>query len=349
MLQVLVDGGAEFGPFRFAVEPGPLGWNVLRASWPAQKFERLFVIACRTEWSRRAVERACEQVKANTPPYPALLVFPYLSEEALDDLEAAGISGIDLSGNGIILDPPHLFVRCTGKKSRLKVTSGDYSVYLSSNVASLVPRVFLLQSRFFTAKAVMEACHTRMSPLEGRTQPLVLPTVSKALTQLKRDLVIDQEGRRLSLRDPVRILTELYRSFRPPTTLEFMGKTALSNEAVWSRLRELRGRVRVVVTGRGSAGHYTGLAGPERLQLYVSDLNLVKDVLQARPTVAFPNLELHETDEEAAYFDAREHAGTLWASPIQTFLELTQGTARELDVASELRAHILNEAASRPT
>lgn len=346
MLRTLSEQEIQLGPFHLALEEHARQFDgVLRAYWPARKIERRFVIQCEAEWSRRAVERSVERLNRTPLAHPPLLVFPYLSEQALEDLQARGVSGLDLCGNGLLFDPP-LFVLRTGVKPSFRTSPGDYSVYLSSNIASLVPRVFLLQPRFFTAKAVMEACHARMSPLEGHTQPLVLPTVSKALSQLKRDLVVNQKGRQLSLRDPDRLLTELYRSFRPPMTLDFVGKTSLSLEAVWSKLRQLRRRARAVMTGKGSAALYTGLAGPDRLRLYVSDLHLVRDVLEARPTQVYPNIELLQTDEESVWFDARDHDGALWSSPIQAYLELTQGSAREVDVAQELRARLLSDVAA---
>jgi hypothetical protein len=72
-------------------------------------------------------------------------------------------------------------------------------------------------------------------------------------------------------------------------------------------------------------------------------MRLARDGLAARPTRAFPNLELIEVSEEAPYFDAREQAGVFWASPIQTYLELQRGDARERDAAQELRARILRD------
>ena len=40
---------------------------------------------------------------------------PYLNDAAIQRLEEAGISGVDLCGNGILIDPPGgLLVRRTG-------------------------------------------------------------------------------------------------------------------------------------------------------------------------------------------------------------------------------------------
>jgi hypothetical protein len=352
MLKSLAEEGLALGPIRLEVESGsqPDGPydGVLRASWPGQPIQRRFIFDCKTAWTRRVVERALEQLRNVRLEHPPLFVFPYLSDQALEDFQARTLSAIDLCGNGILIDPPHLFVLRTGAKRAFKALSRDYSVYLSRNVASLVSRVFLLQTRFPTTKAILDVCRARMMSVEGQPDPLVLSTVSKALAQLEQDLVVDRKGRQSVLRAPERLLAELFRSFRPaPHSEPFLGKTALSTTEVWTRLQALRPRVRAVATGRGSAAHHTGLAGPERLQLYISDLRIVRDALEARPTQAFPNLELLETAEEAVYFDARAHDGALWSSPIQTYLELAHGTPRELDAAGTLRARLLGEAAAR--
>lgn len=353
MLGRLAEGELALGPVRLALERvsvRPQGDGVLLARWPGHPLERRFVFDCKAEWTRRTVERALDAFRKAPRPHPPLLIFPYLSGEALEDFQALGVSAIDLCGNGLLIDPPHLFILRTGASRSFKASTRDYSVYLGRNVASLVSRIFLIQDQFPTAKAVLEACRARLSRLEGQAELLAPSTVSKALAQLERDLIIDRKGKQCILRDPARLLDELARSFRFPSAAEpFLGKTPLPAAEVWSRLEALRPRVRAVATGRASASRYTGLAGPERLQLYVSDARVVRDALEARPTRAFPNLELLETAEETAYFDTRLEDGVPWSSPVQAYVELAHGTARELDAAQTLRSQILRVHATRPT
>jgi len=47
-----------------------------------------------------------------------MIVTPYLSPERLNELEERGISGVDLSGNGIVVIPGEMFVRRTGEPNR---------------------------------------------------------------------------------------------------------------------------------------------------------------------------------------------------------------------------------------
>lgn len=279
-----------------------------------------------------------------------LLLTPYLSPKLIDELVAEQISAVDGCGNGLLIDPPGLFVLRTSakrQKQRRPSSSPRLSIYASSNVATLVPRIFLSQRVFPTTTAVLDACHARIMPQESAPTPLTLSTVSKALRHLDEDLVTDRRGRERQLRDPDRLLQHLQRGFRLPSTSSTspqLLKSRLTVEEMWDRLRAQRSRLRFVVTGRGSAVRYTGLAGPDRLQLYVSDSSLVQQTLEAQPTQAFPNLELIETGDEAPYFDSREHDRVIWSSPLQCYLELVRVGAdpRERDVAERLRAKILD-------
>jgi hypothetical protein len=274
-----------------------------------------------------------------------MVIFPHLSEERLVELQDMRLSGLDLSGNGILFDPPRLFAFRTGFKARFKPPPEFAAAYRSRHISSLVARVLLIEPYFPTVQSVLDACRGRMMPLAGRPLSLSLPTVSKALAQMSVDLVITRAGPETQLRDPERLLVLLERSFQLPAHVQpLLGKTPLATETVWARLRELRPRVRSVITGRRSAGRYTGLAGPERLRLYVSDGVAVSQALELKPTTSFPNIELLETPEEAPYFDAREHDGVSWASPLQTYLELQCGDAREQDVAQKVRAQLLQHA-----
>ena len=319
--------------------------GVIRVRWAETEPESSFGFEIKTKWTSLSLQQFA--AKATSLPDASqlrpLVILPHLSELHLRQLKEHGLSGLDLSGNCLLLDPPRLFVLRSGAKSRFLARSAAPSVYLSRHLSSVVPRMLLLQRYFPSVQAVLDACHTRMMQLGEAAPPLSLPTVSKALAQLDRDLALTRKGPAIMLADPVRVLDGLTHSFKVPSPARtFLGKTSLALATCWSTLRRARASV-LVTTGRGSATHYTGLAGPQRLQLYVSDLDLVKQALLAEEPVAFPNIELHETQDETVYFDTRDHAGALWASPIQTYLELAQASPRERDVAQGLRERILND------
>ncbi len=340
----------KLGPFTFTLEEethGP-GDGVLSATLEHHKFERRFVFESKVSWTRQsridAIARLRSECGRKLLP---MLIAPHLSERVLYDLLEENISAIDLCGNGLLIDLPKLFVLRTGaKKPKPLIQPTRISIYDSSNVTTLVPRVFLAQPTFPTTTAVLDACHARIMQLGDDTLPLTLSTVSKALRELDGELVTDRRGRERLLRDPERLLELLKRGFRLPSGSPLTFKTRLKSDEIWARLSAHRPTLRFVTTGRGSAPHYTGLASPSRLQLYVSDPQAIALILEAKPTQAFPNLELTQTADEASYFDARERDGVLWSSPLQCYLELARPGAdpRERDVAEALRLKLLDDA-----
>lgn len=343
--ELLAHDGLVLGPVRFARDRGDVEERgldgVLRARVEGAPPERRFAFECKAEWTRKSRSEAIARLRRRSEQLQPLLIAPFWSERDLEELRKEGVSAVDISGNGLLVDRPSLFVLRTGAKKRGKLVPATprLSIYSSENAVTLVPRIFFSQRVFPTTTAVLEACQWMSMPLAERAPPLTLPTVSKALKTLDEDLVTDRRGRERRLRDPTRLLEYLQRGFRLPAGSPMTFKTRVSEPDIWTRLRQLRPDVRFVVTGRGSAGRYTGLAGPERVQLYVSDVKRVQEALEARPTQAFPNLELTETHEEAPFFDAREEDGVAWSSPVQCYLELSrpESDPRERDVADRLR------------
>jgi hypothetical protein len=313
-----------------------------RQEQPALGFE--FGFRCTGGWTRLSLQQLLRDGKVlrESSGLLPLLVTPYLSDRHIDELAESGLSGLDLSGNGILQAAPALLVRRSGAKSKHKVRAAPTYVYRSWKITTLVPRVFASERWFPAVQAVQDACRARMMRIGSASPPLTLSTVSKALSQLAADLAIARKGRELRLLHLDRILDGLVRGYKPPVTSSgFLGRTAMARDQVWNILRGMSPEIRAISTGRASASRYTDLAGTERLQLYVSDASKVAAALQAKPTEAFPNLELIETDEEAVYFDARTDAEGTWSSPVQSYLELERGGAREVEMARQLRAGLL--------
>ena len=50
---------------------------------------------------------------------------------------------------------------------------------------------------------------------------------------------------------------------------------------------------------------------------------------------------LEETQDDIVYFDIRRENGVIWASPIQTYLELMSGDKRDRETAAQVADGIL--------
>lgn len=343
----MTGGGAEafFRPVRLEIAAGDAVGRVsgvdgvLTMTWKGRGLR--FGFDCKRTWSALSVQRFKRIVEGSKTGLLPLLVTSYLSDGQLDELEREGVSGLDLSGNGLLMAPPDVYVRRTGAKDRHKREAPAATIYRSWKVASLVPRVLVAQAVFPTVTSVLDACRRRMMTVEEELPPLHLSTVSKALSLLAADLVVARTGSETRLLDPERLLDRLVGAYRAPVaTRRFVGRTRLSVEQARLALGRMEG-VRIVVTGRGTAPRHTELAESERISLYVSDAARVVTVLAATETEVFPNVEFVETGEEGVYFDAVREDGVVWASPLQVLLELAAGDAREVEAAGTLRTRML--------
>lgn len=137
--------------------------------------------------------------------YP-LIIAPYLSEQMLNRLAEAEISGIDLSGNGVVVVPDKLFIYRTGEKNKFLSSAPIKNIFRGTS--SLAARVFFAKPEYETVGDVLEEIKRR----GGRT---TFSTVSKVLKSLEEELIIGK-GEGIHLLDGKKLLTELRENYRRP-------------------------------------------------------------------------------------------------------------------------------------
>lgn len=325
-----------FAPLEISLVDGHEG--VVEVAW--RGYRGRFVYAYKPQIGPKAIREAASiaQQMSSAAVLP-LAVVPFLSEEGLTVLEELGVSGLDLCGNGVLIDPPRLMVRRTGASSRFKRSELARNVY--QGISSLVARVLLAHRGFASLREVWIECQRSLCN-ESLLQP---GTISKALKQMEEDLFIARSGSRGEIRliRPAELLERLHRDYLAPQVTRSMSGKIVGAVPGWERVREVADarQIRWVATGRGSAMFHTAMSGPSKLQLYVTDLSPFDRHEVLAPTMAFPNVELFETADERVYFDAREHDGKRWASAVQTYLELADAGPRERETAEDLRGKIL--------
>ena len=307
--------------------------------------EQQYIVECKNRSTLQTIQMAISQARqyADITGLAPLVFVPYLSDKALTNLENEGVSGMDLSGNGVILAPGFTIWR-SGQPNRYPEIQTVKNLY--RGVSTIFGRCFLLRSEFDTLKDLREYALSRLSQREWSANEAVLTmgTASKVIRQLEEELIIQRKGRALRVLDAKRLMEGLKANHRVSGEKRISGKTSLSGDEIWQRLGELesdRGKSvlpwRYSATGLGSATKYKILSGPEKLSLYVTDLDRTADLIDLRATRVFPNVELIENRGDAEYFDARgEGRGQVWASPIQTWLELATGGPREQDAVQRL-------------
>ena len=311
----------------------------VRAEWEGTRYR--FVVEVRRLWTPKAIVEAIDAVRryARPPEFYPLVIVPYLPETRLDELEAAGVSGIDLCGNGVVVVPGRVLLYRTGRPNRFRSEDKIKNVFRGGS--SLVARAFLLKPDYESVQEAERFIRTRGAAV-------TLPTVSKVSKSLESMLVIDRtrgEGgaaRRLRLLQPDKLLDLLEANYVPPTvTRTIRGKTRLSIQALRERLasQDAKG-ARVVQTGFGSVQNYAVLAVEPIVPFYTSNIEetlaSLGDAFEA--TDRFANVAFSETKDNTVYFDSRYK---LVASPLQTYLELATGDKRSKETASQVRRAIL--------
>ena len=128
-----------------------------------------------------------------------------MSEDALKRLFEAEISGIDLSGNGVVVVPDKLFVYRAGAKNKFLSNAPIKNVFRGTS--SLIRGVFFAKPEYENVGEVLEEIKKR----GGRT---TFSTVSKVLKTLEEELIIGK-GEKIRLLDAKKLLAALARKLSP--------------------------------------------------------------------------------------------------------------------------------------
>lgn len=349
----------------------------LRMTWEGHSHD--FAVECKALSTPQAFRDAVSQIQyyvhtINTsviakaaqspfekPVYPMILV-PYLSDEQLHELEGLAISGLDLCGNGIIIVPGAWLIFRTGFPNKFPHTTPIKNVY--TGVSSLVARTFLLQPKYTSVGAIKQEIERRgryfemikylLKQYDQETSlngfEIAFSTVSKALKNLEEDLIIERENGVIRLIQPEKLLEKLAQNYKPPKiTRRFTGKLPQDRGTALTTLLKNteEDKPAPILTGSGSAGFYSTGAREEQYSFYCTNIARTLENTDIEETTRFADIELLETEEPTVYLDRRNFnrgTGILYvASPIQTYLELMQGDARDKQAAKKVWLEILEE------
>jgi hypothetical protein len=314
--------------------------------WQNKRYR--FGAEVRRLWTPKAVIEAADQVQraATSQRLFPLVIVPYLGQERLRELEARGVSGIDLCGNAIVVVPGELLVFRTGSPNRYRWEGRIKNVYRGAS--AMVARVFLLTGGF---RSVGEA----LDQIRALGGEVTLSTVSKVCKSLEQDLVIERvrgetpTSRSLRLLQPEKLLDLLCANYAlPEVATSLSGKFAGPAEALVEKLFawEKKDGRKVVRTGADSVEAYAVMARESVQTFYCSDADALKKDLgkEFTETERFANVKLLETQDEFVYFDRRSN---LLASPVQTYLELATGEKREKETAEQVQRFILGQLSAK--
>lgn len=339
-VQRVTSGRFAFPPLELlTTEPQPDGLPqggpdlMLEFRWGKQT-ER-FLVEYRSVATPRRLEEALALVRnyAGQEEGRPMVMAPYLDEDWLDRLAEEGISGLDFSGNGVVIVPDRWFIYRTGQPNAFP--SSQYIQDIYRGRSSLVPRVLLVQPQFDQVTAVRQE-------IERRGGEVSLSTVSKVLSRLEEELLVSREAG-VKLIQPGQLLDRFVDDYRPPEVRRRVAGRVPDLEAALQTTLETAERNDASVVGKAESVYASFPGAEETITLFTDDLDVLLSPLDIEETRRFPNLQLLETDEETVYFDARRRDGFVWTSPVETYLQLATGGKREQEVAEQLRRELISE------
>ena len=300
-----------------------------------------FAIETKRQNTPLALRAAIDQARRNaTRGDLALVVVPYLSPSALAELETAGVSGVDLCGNGLVIVPDRLYVQRSGQPNRFPQSRPLNNPYRGRS--AMVARMLL-------AKPAWPSLNALTAAIRAAGCDLSLPQASKAIRALADDLAVEKEGRGIRQMAPLALLDNLGAAWRTPVFTARLSLrlspgqdlvTALSSDA----------ELNWAVTGASSIQRYATFAQGGPRQIAVSDLAKAQALLSGalEPVTSFADVELVETDEPGFFFmNEIDDGGLRWASKTQTWLELRAGDGRQRQAAEELFGQLAREEGQR--
>ena len=135
---------------------------ILSVSADDQNFE--FAVEFKPRSSPRIFEEALAAIQraAQRQQMLPMLVVPYLRESQLEELQQRKLSGIDLSGNGVVTVPGRLLVYRTGAQN--KFPDSAPTKYAYRGATSLVARVFLCRAAYESLADIETEIKSEWSP-----------------------------------------------------------------------------------------------------------------------------------------------------------------------------------------
>ena len=307
-----------------------------------------FEVAPRLDCTPKAVQKdymAEEEARAaeGDDYINKLFIYPYLYPKSQRIL--AGMSGkegeggeelswVDLSGNGAVVVPGSLYVKCLvnyNKKPQSRALANPYA-----GRSALVGRLLLEFREWPSLKALIEA-------VEESGGSISAPQASKAVQALEEDLIVGKDGNLIRLYNRNRLIDELAAAYKPIDASRRV-LLRLPEGVGWEESVAQLKDLNWAVTGESSVSQYTAFGQGGAVRIAVTDLSKAQEQLggEIESVPNFASLELIETDALEFYFRNRvDEKGVRWASLIQTWLELQAGDARQQDAAAGIRKDII--------
>jgi hypothetical protein len=336
--RLLSSNGLKLSPIRGSLEamevelPSGRADFVIRLEWKGQvwRFAAEYERTATPKQIESAIVQARRLARAEKSLLP-MVIAPYLRDEMLDRLLEEEISGIDLSGNAVIVVPGEWLVVLRGKKNQFPTSAPIKAIY--EGTSSLVGSVMFSRPEYEAVTEVYEEILRRGGDVS-------LATVSKVLKGLEEDLMIGREPT-IRLLQPERLLDKLAERYRQPKIRGRRAGQAKLDRKVFEALAVNAESAGVRAVGWNEARYVVTATSGEALRIYTTSIDDLLEGIPFTEARRFANVEFVETADQRVFFDARQEDGFFWVSPLQIYLGLASGGKREREIAESLRNDLI--------
>jgi len=309
---------------------------LIEADIPGEKGTFSFAVEVKASNTPLVIKQAVFEIKplASYGKTVPLIFVPYLSSERLGELEAEGVSGVDLCGNGVIIVPGRVYVFRSGQPNLYPESRPLNNPYRGRS--ALVARLLLIRQQFDSLKSLQK-------DLAAAGEIMAISQVSKAVQALADDLVVTKTKGTIKLTDPSKLLDMLASEWKKPV----MGsQQTLRLKNGVNSLSALSGdpMLKWAVSGASSVSKYAVFSESGPLMVAVTDMEAALKQIEwsPEPVKNFADVILFETDDAGFFFVSNmDAAGIRWVDMIQSYIELSNGDARQKEAAGDIREQIM--------
>ncbi len=276
--------------------------------------------------------KKADEKKAVSKTLFPIIIAPYLNERNLKRLAESEVSGIDLSGNGVVVVPGKLFVYRAGAKNKYPSNAPIKNVFRGTS--SLCVRVFFAKPEYENVGGVLDEITAR----GGKT---TLSTVSKVLKTLEEELLVGK-GEKIRLLDGKKMLASLKENYRRPNERRRLIAKCADLPKALKRIAENAESKKLLYVRDDPARYAVMPQEASPVKIYTELINGFVEGVDYTETTRFPDIELIETDTRSVYFDRRKDRGFYWLSPLETYLELANEGKREQETADAMIKGLLD-------
>ena len=280
----------------------------------------------------RAIERLTHVVSDAHP----LLIAPYLTDDLVKMLKMAGINGADLAGN-YVFSTDSLVAMRRDRPNVFPEDTGIRNVY--RGVSSIVCRFLLSRPGVFDS---VTSVYDGIRKCGGEVS---LSTVSKVLSTLEDDLLIEKSRSRIRVLQPGPLLDKLTENYSPPAQTNAPVSMKINDDSAGREdtISRVIGTSEWVWDGSTSAALYIDIAAPRvPVVLVHARYFMMYEVIPgvARYEPRFPNVEIRYTSDREPFFRCERDGHR--ASVLEAYLSWATLDKRERELAGDLRARILS-------